>query len=110
MSKRRETLVSSMTRRAGPLQAFRCLTFLVSWQIAQKATADEGPLTLTRYSEWWRQSRTTTWREQRAFEACFPGHRIPGSVVDQLGLVVPDVADVDQLRSELTAQLLNVAA
>ena len=110
MSKRREPLVVELIRAHGVGNAFRAATFIVSWAIAEDATRAEGPLSLTRYSEWWGQSRTTTWREQRSFEMCYPGQRTPEGVVAGLRLVVPEGGTAGYIRAQVTAQVFGAVA
>jgi hypothetical protein len=58
------------------------MAFVVCWAITEEALGH--PPTLEEYGEWWRQSRSTIFREQALFREAFPGQSSPQRLVGLL--------------------------
>jgi hypothetical protein len=96
----RVSILQIFVRNGGVRNAFRAATYLASWgavyeSLGRVPTVDE-------YSDFWKQSRTTTWRESRSFEAC-----AAGSSVERVWLSLP----VEVRRSsDADARVADVAS
>jgi hypothetical protein len=58
------------------------VAFIVMWAIAEDALG-HAP-TLDEYADWWRESRSTVFREQARFREAFPGETTPQRLIDVL--------------------------
>ncbi len=79
---RRTTLQQLAAARVGQVKGAKVVAFVVMWAIAEEALGH--PPTLEEYAEWWRESRSTVFREQARFREAFPGETTPQSLVDVL--------------------------
>lgn len=75
---------------AGVVTAGRAMSVLLCWGIAERALGrelgnGEGISAAVReYTEWWKQSERTTWRDLRAFRKAFPSEESPAALAAQL--------------------------
>lgn len=76
------TLQEFASKRVGLVKSARVITFIVAWGIAGEAVGH--PLTLEEYADWWKESRSTVFREQALFREAFPGEPTPQRIVDLL--------------------------
>jgi hypothetical protein len=76
------TLQELAATRVGLIRSMKVVTFIVSWGIACEAIGQ--PLTLEEYADWWKESRSTAFREQAVFREAFPGETTPQRIVDLL--------------------------
>ena len=63
------SLVELMITRHGFLKARKTMMFVACWVIVCESLGRE-PETVDEYSDWWRKSRSTGFREQAVFRAC----------------------------------------
>lgn len=80
---KRQTLLQLAVRRVGLMRAGRVLAFMVAWDVVRREL-DREP-TLEEYGDWWRQSRATSFREQKLFREAFPGEVTPTRLLDAAG-------------------------
>lgn len=80
--KNRVTLQHLAAKRVGQIKGGKVVAFIVMWAIAEEALGH--PPTLEEYAEWWRESRSTVFREQARFREAFPGETTPQRLVDLL--------------------------
>jgi hypothetical protein len=66
----------------GQVKGAKVVAFIVMWAIAEEALGHSP--TLDDYAEWWRESRSTVFREQARFREAFPGESTPQRLVDHL--------------------------
>lgn len=66
----------------GAIKSARVIAFVLSWGIAAEAVGH--PLTLEEYADWWKDSRSTAFREQALFREAFPGEKTPQRIVELL--------------------------
>lgn len=71
-----QSLAERLIRAHGFRDAQKVLTFIAAWSIACEAL-DRAPVNIEEYSDWWRQSRITGYREQKLFRECMPGMETP---------------------------------
>jgi hypothetical protein len=88
-------------RRVGFTSAKHAFTFLVGMWLYVEVHGGPEPKQLDHYAEWWEMSRSTAYREQRAFRLAFPGYT-PLSLWSSLDL---DDHAVDRMRR--AAELLR---
>jgi hypothetical protein len=98
---RAPSLLAVAGYNAGVMKAAQGVTFLATWFIAEQM--EEQPLggagatlteAMTAHADYWNQSQRTSFRELRAFRACFPGEEDPRRMAAELAK-----------RAELRAQL-----
>lgn len=76
------TLAQIAVAKKGVIKGSRVLTFIASWAIAEEALGH--PPSIEEYAEWWKESRSTVYREQARFRECFPHEATPQRIVDLL--------------------------
>ena len=76
------TLQEFVSKQVGLIKTARVITFILAWGIAAEAVGH--PLTLEEYADWWKESRSTSFREQALFREAFPGETTPQRLVDLL--------------------------
>lgn len=82
MPNRNPSLLQIAHKRMGFLKGTRVVAFIVSWAVAEEALGH--PPSLEEYADWWKESRSTAFREQARFRECFPGEETPQRIVDLL--------------------------
>lgn len=68
--------------KKGVIKGSRVLAFILCWGIAEEALGH--PPTVEEYADWWKESRSTAFREQARFRECFPQETTPQRIVDLL--------------------------
>lgn len=100
---------ASAVQNAGWLKARKALSFCASWWVAESMLG--RPLAdVDEYSEWWLESRSTSFRGQQAFRAAFPGFDTPRDLGDAIGyyeLLDRKLRKTDQPK--IVGQLFSVA-
>ena len=76
------TLQEFAAKNVGAIKSARVIAFVLSWGIAAEAVGH--PLTLEEYADWWKDSRSTAFREQALFREAFPGEKTPQRIVELL--------------------------
>ncbi len=74
------TLAEHLAARIGLRGAIKVLSFMVAWELAAQGLGRE-PVNVDEYSDWWRQSRSTGYREKALFTKAFPGEESPGRLM-----------------------------
>jgi hypothetical protein len=77
--KKAPTLLSVAVRNVGFRRGCRAVAFLVCWAIVEDALGRTP--TLDEYADWWKESRSTAFREQAIFREAFPGELTPHRIV-----------------------------
>ncbi len=77
-----KTLQEFAAKRVGAFKSARVIAFILSWGIAAEAVGH--PLTLEEFADWWKESRSTSFREQALFREAFPGETTPQRLVSLL--------------------------
>jgi hypothetical protein len=77
--KKEQSLSERLIRAHGFKTAMDVLTFIAAWCIVCESLG-RPPETIDEYSDWWRQSRSTGFREQKVFRECMPGYDTPTSL------------------------------
>lgn len=75
MARPARTIMEVCLARGGMLKGSRVCAFIGQWAIASEALGK--PITLEEYADWWRESRSTSYRHQARFREVFPGMDTP---------------------------------
>ena len=76
------TLAQVAIEKKGVIKGSRVLAFILCWGIAEEALGH--PPTVEEYADWWKESRSTAYREQARFRECFPTEATPQRIVNML--------------------------
>lgn len=82
MAKREQSLGEYLVRKVGLRRAVKVCSFVVAWGIYVEKT--EGPYTVFGYTDYWRQSRATSFRELDLFRIAFPAQEYPTELWSQV--------------------------
>lgn len=67
-----------VVEKIGLRRGLRALTYIVSWGLA--SDAEGHPLSVDEYTAYWKQSRSTSYRERDAFLMVWPDLADPGPI------------------------------
>lgn len=98
--KANDTLMAMAIRNVGMRKAFKAMLYLAQWGIAYEA---EGPMTPEQLSEWWKESRATSFGNQAKFREAFPGEQTP----ERLWTVAQVERATRRNQKEVLAQLTS---
>ena len=90
-------------QRMGFRKGGQALTFAVCWWIVTRKLG-RPPETVDEYSDWWKQSRATGYREQAVFRKTFPEFAGPMELAEWLRI---DVYAVDVDKSAALVDLVG---
>lgn len=76
------TMSAVLITRFGFRKACRVMAFIAAWGIVCESLG-RPPETVDEYSDWWKQSRATGFREQKEFRECFEGMDTPTPIWEQ---------------------------
>jgi hypothetical protein len=71
-----QSLAERLIRQHGYRNTHKVLLFVAQWVICCESL-DRAPVNIEEYSDWWRVSRQTGYREQKLFRECMPGLETP---------------------------------
>jgi hypothetical protein len=74
-----EPLLTIAARRVGLRKAFKVLSFMAAWRLAEDSVG--RPIGITDYAAWWREPNGTVYRHQALFREAFPGETTPARLL-----------------------------
>ena len=100
------TLGEYMVSRVGLVKATKVAAFIYSWGIYTESF--DGRPTMEGYTEYWRQSISTTYRERDLFTICWPEEKNPTALWQQIRAVADARIDSKRRRDVGAVQVLGL--
>lgn len=101
------TLAEYLAGKVGLLKATKVAAFVVAWGIYMEKTEPvptpygRMAYTLDAYSDYWKQSISTTYKERDLFRICFPNDKTPERIWGVVREVYNAKASADQMGARL---------
>jgi hypothetical protein len=74
-----EPLLTIAARRVGLRKAFKVLSFMAAWGLAEESVGRS--IGIEEYASWWREANGTVYRHQALFREAFPGESTPARLL-----------------------------